>query len=896
MPEQFEFATVGRLPAPGDNVAIATRRLEAGTEIAYADSLITLDYTVMEGHRFAVATIPPDAPLLSWGLPFGIAIEPIAPGEYVHNADMLEALAGRAIDFEIPTEPNFRNRIKAYTLDEAAFVPGEQVARYPDERTFLGYRRAGNRGVGTRNFAVVLGTSARSASYARTLAQRLAHEADAYANVDGISAVAHTEGDGHDPINNWDFLLRTLAGLVVHPNVGAILIVDYGPEQVNSDVLRAFMTEHGYELDAVRHGFLRLSGDLAHDLEAGTAALRGWLPALDEDRRTPCSLAHLNIALQCGGSDAFSGVSGNPLAGSVAKEVVRYGGRANLAETDELIGAEPYMLQNMRDLDVARKFLDFIAAFKERVGWHGSSAEGNPSGGNRYRGLYNIALKSIGAGMKRDPEVRVDDVVDYAEPMREPGFYFMNTPGNDLESIAGQVAGGSNMIFFVTGNGSITNFPFVPTLKLVTTTPRFEMLAGEMDVNAGAYQDGRSMAELTDEMLDLTVRVASGEPSKGEQAGHSQISIWRNWRQTDDSGLAAILAMPGPDGRPLSVREHELLNADYAFQATRKNGQFVSQQIGLILPTSLCSGQIARLSAERLNQGDWARVGGLTHFVALVHTEGCGVAMPGSREIFNRTMVSYMAHPVVRFGLFLEHGCEKTHNDYMRHALDEEGLNPADFGWASVQMDGGIDAVMEKIEAWFAQRMASAPPPVFEPAGLAHLRLGLMGLDTDVSDDAAEALAQLVRTVVARGGTVVAPENATIWQNERFVMETRGASQPELAPTLAYGQAITAPGLHMMAAPSRHWSETITGLGATGVELILAYEEEPYAGHPFVPVLRVGKHGQNLDLTLAGNPAGWADAILLALADALNRSATPSSIEAGLVDFQLTRGLLGVST
>ena len=164
----------------------------------------------------------------------------------------------------------------------------------------------------------------------------------------------------------------------------------------------------------------------------------------------------------------------------VAKEVIRYGGRANLAETDELIGAEAYLLQNTRDLATAQTFLDYVAEFKERLAWHGQTAEGNPTGGNKLRGLYNIALKSIGAAIKRHPDVRLDWVVDYGERMVKtvddsaqcgtapdpaPGFYFMNTPGNDLESIAGQVAGGSNLIIFVTGNGSITNFPFVPTIK-----------------------------------------------------------------------------------------------------------------------------------------------------------------------------------------------------------------------------------------------------------------------------------------------------------------------------------------------------------------------------------------------------------------------------------------------
>jgi altronate dehydratase len=131
------------------------------------------------------------------------------------------------------------------------------------------------------------------------------------------------------------------------------------------------------------------------------------------------------------------GYSGNPLAAWVAKEVIQHGGSANLAETDELIGAENYVLEKVRDVATVTKFLTLVERFKERVGWHGHSAEGNPSGGNKYRGLYNIYLKSLGAATKRHPDVPLDAVIEYSEPMREAGYYFMDSPGNDLESIAG---------------------------------------------------------------------------------------------------------------------------------------------------------------------------------------------------------------------------------------------------------------------------------------------------------------------------------------------------------------------------------------------------------------------------------------------------------------------------
>ncbi len=160
-------------------------------------------------------------------------------------------------------------------------------------------------------------------------------------------------------------------------------------------------------------------------------------------------------------------------------------GAENLAETDELIGAEAYIFQNVRDRWTAEAFLRKIEIFKQRVAWYGHDAEGNVAGGNRFRGLYNVAIKSIGAARKKDPRVRLDFIIDYSERMQKPGFYFMDSPGNDLESVVGQVASGANLILFTTGNGSVTNFPFVPTIKIITTIGRYRLVSADMDINAG---------------------------------------------------------------------------------------------------------------------------------------------------------------------------------------------------------------------------------------------------------------------------------------------------------------------------------------------------------------------------------------------------------------------------
>ncbi|MEZ4867227.1 MAG: UxaA family hydrolase [Caldilineaceae bacterium] len=894
------LAAIGRLPLPADNVAIATKLLPAGTTLVIEGHPHRLDYTVPEGHRFAVKPIPQDEPLLSWGLPFGIASQPIAPGEYVRNAGMIEALNGRTLDFSIPQKPNFVDRIAPHHLDEATFQPGQQVKRYGTERTFLGYRRHGGRGVGTRNMIVILGVTSSTAGFARALAERLQPEANGLPNVDGIAPVAHTEGSGYAQLNNRDYLLRTLAGLMVHPNVAAVLAVDLATDPASGDLtnqaLEQFMRDNHYPLGDVLHHFFTLSGDWQADLEQGAALVRAWLPPANAMLRTPEPLAQLAVALQCGGSDAFSGVSGNPLASSVAKEIIRYGGRANLAETDELIGAEAYILQNVRDLPTARAFLHFIAEFQERLAWHGQSAEGNPSGGNKLRGLYNIALKSIGAAMKKHPDVRLDHVIDYGERMSQPGFHFMNSPGNDLESIAGQVASGANLILFITGNGSITNFPFVPTIKVMTTSRRYALLANEMDVNAGAYLDGMSMDDLTQETLDLLVAIASGQASCGERAGHSQISIWRNWQQQDRSRLPLILGRTKPNGMPIPLPRHSALQPKAAVvQRLTQNGQHGS--IGLILPTSLCSGQIARLAANRLNAQEWGEAPTLTRFATLVHTEGCGVAFASTREVYAETMVGHALHPLVGDCLFLEHGCEKAHNNYLQSLLRERGRALDDFGWASVQLDGGIDKVLAKISDYFHQPKASAQPM---PAQRSLAVAFLAEEDEALPDGLIGSIAAIIQWIVGSGGTAVLPSGSTL--SSAPALHTALGLKEEPAPTLAYGQLVARPGLHLMERPTTHWTETVTGLGATGVDLIVALTHKPRPGHPFVPVLLVGATvndegaQHNLDLCLHGDSTQWAEQMLETMAAVVAGQQEPRTRQQNNLDFQLTRGWLGIST
>jgi altronate dehydratase len=903
----LDFSAVGRLPAPDDNVAIAVRRLEAGTVLLIEGVARSLSHTVLEGHRFAVRPIAAGESLLSWGLPFGVALAPIAPGDYVCNQSTLAALAIRHTGASLPAQPNFADRLEPFQLDERAFRPGPPVAPAPVARTFAGFRRPGRRGVGTRNFIVILGTTSRTASYARQLAARLQPLARVHPGIDGIVAIAHTEGDGPGEPNNAGEILRALAGFVVHPNVAAVLAVDYGPEPVNNARLRDFLQARDYPLAAVPHHFLTLRGGIAAGLAEGERIVRGWLPAANALARTPESVSHLRVALQCGGSDAFSGVSGNPLAGAVVHEVVRQGGSGNLCETDELMGAEAYILQNVKDLATARALLEKIAAFKQRLAWHGVTAESNPSAGNKLRGLYNIVLKSLGAAHKKDPRTRVEQVIEYAEPMAAPGFHFMNSPGNDLEGIAGQVGAGCNLFLFVTGNGSITNFPFVPTLKFTTTTRRHQLLIHEMDVNAGRYLDGESMAALCAETFDLVLATASGRRTKGEHAGHSQVSLWRNWRQTDSSQLETLRARSAPDGVPLKVAPDVRAGVDrsprpeVAVHLFRTEYGWATERVGLVLPTSLCAAQIARLAAERLNERGLGRAQGISRFVGLTHTEGCGFGGESMHQLLHRTYRGYVTHPNVAAALLLEHGCEKVPNDMMRHQFEKAGVPLDRFGWASVQLDGGIDKALAKIEAWFTEKFSSLPPSVITPTDLGALAVGVL-TTAPVSAPTAAALAAISRQILTAGGSVLLPEGDPLLAHAVFRAAVLGATPPHA--TLAYGQPLTQPGLHVVASETDHWVENLTGLGGCGAHLFLAVvSENSRQGHPLLPVIQVAEAAQrgvlaadDIDAFLSGDAATDEATLGRLLAAVAQREQTPAVTAQGFTDFQLTRGLLGVST
>lgn len=892
------LSAAARLAAAADNVAIALSTLPAGQELRHGGTW-RLAHPVLEGHRFAVTRIRRGEALLSWGYPFGRALRDIDPGEWIRNAGMIDALAQRDLPLDLPADANFRDQPLAQSARLDDVSPAEPLPATPADLRFSGYDR-GERGAGTRNYVIVLAVNSHAGAAAVALAARLDRRARALGGTDGVVPVAHTEGGGPEPPNNRELLERTLVGFLVHPNVAGAVVLDHPAGAVRWADVTAGAAAQARRLDRVPI-VAATAGDPIDD-EAVLPLLRAAAGA----RRSALPLSALNIALQCGGSDAFSGISGNPLAGAVARAVIAAGGGAILAETDELIGAERYVLSSVKDRPTAAAFLKRVERFKAWTARHGQSAAGNPSGGNKLRGLYNITLKSIGAAAKKAPDVPLAGVVDYAAPVAEPGLHFMDSPGNDLESVAGQVAAGANLIFFVTGNGSITNFPFAPTVKFITTTPRYELLPREMDVNAGRYLDGEPMAALADEVLSQTLRVASGERTKGELAGHSQVSIWRDWAIGEGlDGRRPGARRPGGRVDHAAATAGSIADAPAldpaAARRDRRYGRFPAPawpqtrpRVSLIAPTSLCSGQVAGLIAAQIERRGIAD-GSLARVIALPHTEGCGSG--GSDDLYTRTLIGHVLHPAVVTALLLEHGCERTHNDYFRAALRAAG-QPADrFGWASIQLDGGIAAVTERVAAYFAEAAAgrgaphrdAVPAPVIEivPA------IGVVAAGA-LSGPAADLMAGLAVAVAAGGGTVIAPAAGPTPE----ALADSAAERPR--PTVRFAERPAGAGLHLMAAPTGHVDEVVGGLAAAGAELIVAFSpSRPIQAHPFVPVLQVtgGTGAAGFDLALAEESSSERAGRRLAelAAAALAGDYTPAQLRSGAVAFQLTRGTAGVS-
>jgi len=313
----------------------------------------------------------------------------------------------------------------------------------------------------------------------------------------------------------------TLAGIALHPNVGAYIFVGLGCEgnQIG-ELLRTYeLGQDGRPRSRFPLGLvIQDQGGIRKTIEAGIEAVRELLPAVNATPRTPVPLSELAIALTCGGSDGWSGITANPLVGQVADEVVRQGGTVVLGETTEIYGAEPLLLRRAVSREVGEKLIAHVRWWEAYAAKMDFVIDNNPTPGNKVGGLTTIYEKSLGAIAKAGSTPLVD-VYAYAEQVRARGFVFMDTPGNDWVGATGQAAGGCNLMIFTTGRGSVFGCRPTPSIKVCSNSETYQRMNDDMDFNAGRLIEGEDMQVVARELLDLVVAVASGMPSKSEAQG-----------------------------------------------------------------------------------------------------------------------------------------------------------------------------------------------------------------------------------------------------------------------------------------------------------------------------------------------------------------------------------------
>src|SRR5262245_26912564 len=474
-----------------DNVVVAVDPVPEGGSAAG----VAARARIMRGHKMAIAPIAQGEPVRKYDQIIGFATQPIGPGDWVHTHNV-----------------EMHDFARDYRFAEGA--KNDEVLPPELRATFEGFVRPGGK-TGTRNYIGILTSVNCSASAARFIAREVERSgvlAD-HPEIDGIVPFVHGTGCGLAAKGEgYDVLQRTQWGYATHANLGAALMVGLGCEVFQIDRLK---DEYGLvEGDHFQTMTIQATGGTKKTVAEGVERIKAMIPIAARARRETRPASEVTLALQCGGSDGYSGITANPALGAAVDELVRHGGTAILSETPEIYGAEHLLTRRAVNRAVGEKLVGLIRWWEAYCERNGGEMNNNPSPGNKAGGLTTILEKSLGAAAKGGTTNLVD-VYRYAEPMTAKGFVYMDSPGYDPVAATGQVAGGANVLCFTTGRGSVFGCKPVPSIKLATNTPLYQRMTDDMDINCGPIADGAATIEqVGEEIFRKVLAVASGEKTK----------------------------------------------------------------------------------------------------------------------------------------------------------------------------------------------------------------------------------------------------------------------------------------------------------------------------------------------------------------------------------------------
>ncbi len=494
-----------------DNVAVSKKDFKAGTAISWKKETVLLKCGIKKGQRFAIKNIPEGEPIVQYGYTFGIS-KGIESGDIIHPNKVRDIYT--YLNYEIESSP-------PKTLYEKTYRT----------KTFKGFKREGGK-IGTRNYYLIVPTS-QCASETALQISRAANERyleqGKYKNIDGIATIPNTEGCGCASNIQIDRFLLVLMNFVNHPNIGGTLIVDLGCEQTNYDVLNACIEKINISPSkTVDWVTIQQEGGTQKTIKKSLDIIENRLSKVNDIEREQCLVADLIVGTECGASDSFSGITANPLIGSAIDKIVSNKGSAILSEVPEMIGAEHILIQRMKDRNVISKFKKIMEWYSDIANKLGVDMGDNLVPENEAGGLINSCIKSIGAVAKGGTSA-ITDILEYGEKLTKRGLNLMQGPGNDIESVTGMVASGANIICFSTGKGTVTGNAIVPTIKISSTTELYEKMPDDIDFDAGSLlsENGNFLKNsLSDDLLGLIIKVASGERTKSELNRQSQFQVW----------------------------------------------------------------------------------------------------------------------------------------------------------------------------------------------------------------------------------------------------------------------------------------------------------------------------------------------------------------------------------
>ncbi|WP_186132502.1 UxaA family hydrolase [Burkholderia gladioli] len=480
-----------------DDVLIARGAIAAGTILAEFDDLVA-SAEIPPAHKIACRDVAQGAPVRRYGQIIGFATRAIRAGEHVHVHNL---------------------SIGEFNRDYAFGEDLRPVSPAAAPLDFQGFRRADGR-VATRNYIGVISTVNCSATVTKLVSQHFAAPGalDAYPNVDGIVPITHSFGcciDHHG--EGIQQLRRTIGGYVRHPNFAGVVIIGLGCE---ANQMGAMFVAEGVEPGPLLVPLvMQEEGGTQKTVDAAIRAVEAMLPLANQARREPLPVSHLSVALQCGGSDGYSGITANPALGAAVDLLVSHGGTAILTETPEIYGAEHLLTRRAVSREVGEKIVERIHWWESYAEREKGSIDNNPTPGNKAGGLTTILEKSLGAVAKSGSSPLMG-VYRYAEPIDTNGLVFMDAPGYDPMGATGQIASGANLVVFTTGRGSCFGAKPAPSIKVATNSAMYRRMVDDMDINCGEIMEGgASVEQKGEEIFRMIIEVASGGKSKSEALG-----------------------------------------------------------------------------------------------------------------------------------------------------------------------------------------------------------------------------------------------------------------------------------------------------------------------------------------------------------------------------------------